>query len=271
MAYNNKVSTGLAGLDKIIDDLRLGDNVVWKVDSVKLYQKVVDPYVAQAVKDGRKLIYVRFGIHRPLFDESFPIKTYQVRPEEGFESFVAQVHQLIKREGRYTFYVFDCLTDLLEYWYSDVMVKNFFQIICPYLYKLDTIAYFALIRNVHTFGTIAGIRETTQLLLNLFSVKNKTYVHPLKVWRRYSSTMFLPHLMEGQKAVGVTASSEAASLLTGVVRSENRTDYWDAVFEKQRNTRAKTPNPRGQPKGGSWACSSELNPGSLTCAINILL
>ncbi len=232
MAYNSKVSTGLAGLDKIIDDLRLGDNVVWKVDSVKLYKKVVDPYAAQAGKDGRKLIYVRFGIHQPLFDESVPVKTYQVRPEEGFETFVAQVHQLIKREGKCAFYVFDCLTDLLEYWYSDVMVKNFFQIICPYLYKLNTIAYFALIRNVHTFGTIAGIRETTQLLLNLFSVKNKMYVHPLKVWKRYSSTMFLPHLMEGQQAVGVTASSEAASLLTGMERSESRIDYWDAVFKK---------------------------------------
>ena len=128
--------------------------------------------------------------------------------------------------------MFDCLTDLLEYWYSDVMVKNFFQIICPYLYKLDTIAYFALIRGVHTFGTIAGIRETTQLLLNLFQVKEKTYVHPLKVWKRYSSTMFLPHLIEGQEVVGVTASSEAATLLTGTIRNENRIDYWDAVFEK---------------------------------------
>ena len=195
MAYNSKVSTGLSGLDKVIDELRLGDNVVWKVDSVAVYKKVVDPYAAQAARDGRKLIYVRFGIHQPLFGESSPVKTYPVRPEEGFENFVSEVHRLIKREGKYAFYVFDCLTDLLEYWYSDVMVKNFFQIICPYLYKLDTIAYFALIRNVHTFGTIAGIRETTQLLINLFNVREKTYVHPLKVWKRYSSTMFLPHLI----------------------------------------------------------------------------
>lgn len=234
MVVNSKVSTGLLGLDKIIDELRLGDNVVWKVDSVAVYKKVVDPYVAQAQKDGRNLIYVRFGIHEPLFGESVPIKTCQVRPEEGFENFVAEVHNLVRREGRMAFYVFDCLTDLLEYWYSDVMVKNFFQIMCPYLYKLETIAYFALIRNVHTFGTIAGIRETTQLLLNLFQVKNKTYVHPLKVWKRYSSTMFLPHLIQGQQEVGITASSEAAALLTSVIRSESRTDYWDAIFDEAR-------------------------------------
>jgi hypothetical protein len=232
MTSLEKVSTGLAGLDKTIDNLRLGDNVVWKVDTIADYKKVVDPYVTQSGKDGRKLIYVRFGIHEPLFGASTPIKTYQVRPEEGFENFVSKVHRLIRREGRQAFYVFDCLTDLLEYWYSDVMVKNFFQIICPYLYKLETIAYFALIRNIHTFGTIAGIRETTQLLLNLFQVQSKLYVHPLKVWKRYSSSMFLPHLIEGQETVGITASSEAADLLTNVARSEKRTDYWDAVFNE---------------------------------------
>ncbi len=232
MTALEKINTGLAGLDKTIDNLRLGDNVVWKVDTIADYKKVADPFVEQSQKDGRKLIYVRFGIHEPLFDASAPVKIYQVRPEEGFEFFVSEVHRLIRQEGKKAFYVFDCLTDLLEYWYSDVMVKNFFQIICPYLYKLETVSYFALIRNIHTFGTIAGIRETTQLLLNLFQVQGKLYVHPLKVWRRYSSTMFLPHLIEGQETVGITASSEAANLLTNVARNEKRTDYWDVVFNE---------------------------------------
>ncbi len=248
MVVNNKVSTGLLGLDKVIDHLRLGDNVVWKVDSVDVYKKIVDPYAAQAQKEGRKFIYIRFGIHQPLFDESSGIKTYRVRPQEGFENFVAEVHRLIRLEGKMAFYVFDCLTDLLEYWYSDVMVKNFFQIICPYLYKLETIAYFALIRGVHTFGTIAGIRETTQLLLNLFNVGEKTYVHPLKVWKRYSATMFLPHLIEGQETVGVTASSEVAALLAGVAYSENRTDYWDAVFAEARAQTGEDPGAVRQTK-----------------------
>ena len=50
MIVNNKVSTGLWGLDRVIDNLRPGDNVVWKVDSVDVYKTVVDPYVAQAKK-----------------------------------------------------------------------------------------------------------------------------------------------------------------------------------------------------------------------------
>ncbi len=236
MSVHEKVSTGLSGLDQIIDRLRLGDNVVWKVDSVSDYKKLVDPYVAQSLADNRKVIYVRFGIHEPLLDESMPIKIYQVKPQEGFENFTAQVFKLVRREGKKAFYVFDCLTDLLEYWYSDVMVKNFFQIMCPLLYKLDTIAYFALIRNVHTFNTIAGIRETTQLLLNLFQIEGRIYIHPLKVWNRYSPTMFLPHLIEGQEVVSITASSESAGLFSDIVHNVQRFDHWDVVFGSAKET-----------------------------------
>jgi len=52
------------------------------------------------------------------------------------------------------------------------------------------VAYFAVVRDVTTFATIAGIRETTQLLLDLYQVHGKLYIHPLKVWQRYSPTMF---------------------------------------------------------------------------------
>ncbi len=72
------------------------------------------------------------------------------------------------------------------------MVGNFFKVTCPYLYELDMIAYFAIIRNSHTYSTIAGIRETTQLLLDLHKVDDNLYIHPLKVWQRYSPEMFFP-------------------------------------------------------------------------------
>ena len=42
-------------------------------------------------------------------------------------------------------------------------------------------SYFAIKRNFHTYNTIAGIRETTQLLLDLYHINDKTYIHPLKV------------------------------------------------------------------------------------------
>jgi len=232
MELNNKVSTGLKGFDQAIDMLRLGDNVVWQVAAVSDYLKIVEPYIAQAIVDQRKLVYVRFGSHAPLLADTQDIITYHLETCKSFESFATAVHNLVEQEGSKAFYVFDCLSELLEYWHSDLMISNFFKVTCPFLHELDTIAYFAVIRNAHTYNTIACIRETTQLLLDLYQVNNKFYIHPLKVWRRYSPTMFFPHLINGQEAVCITSSSETAELFSNINRGEEKLDYWDVVFNQ---------------------------------------
>jgi pyruvate,water dikinase len=231
MGVNDRASTGLAGIDRIIDDLRLGDNVVWQVDSIENYRNIVGHYARQAMLDSRKLIYMRFGRHAPLIDPD-SVETCHVEAQRGFESFAAEVYQIVERRGKRAFYIFDCLTDLLESWHSDLMIGNFFKIICPFLYELDTVAYFAIKRNVHTFNTIAGIRETTQLLLDLYRAGGRHYVHPLKVWQRYSPTMFLPHLLDGQQAYTVTSSAEAAELFSRINRMGERPDYWNIMIGK---------------------------------------
>lgn len=230
MSIELNVSTGIHGFDQAIDGLRLGDNVVWQVDDINSYQEVVDSFVAQALADNRKVVYVRFGEHKPLVAESDKVKRYQINAQAGFESFATEIHRLIEQEGKKVFYVFDRLTDLLSSWCSDLMIGNFFRVCCPYLYELDTVAYFALSRNVHTYATIARIRETTQVLLDLYQVKQKNYIHPLKVWQRYSPTMFFPHYIGANDVKSITASSEAADLFSDINRVEERQDYWDHLF-----------------------------------------
>ncbi|HBP38687.1 MAG TPA: pyruvate kinase [Clostridiales bacterium] len=232
----DRVSTGLKGLDQVIDHLRLGDNVVWKVESAIEYKRMVDPFVAQARLDQRNIIYVRFGCHAPLIESASDVKRYPVDAQKGFESFGSEIYELVKKEGRKAFYVFDCLTDLLPYWHSDVMISNFFRVTCPYLYELDTVAYFCIRRNVHTFTTIAGIRETTQLLLDLYQIDGLSYVHPLKVWQRYSPTMFFPHRIIGQETACITGSSEVAGLFSQIRRSNERQDYWNTIFYQAQET-----------------------------------
>jgi pyruvate, water dikinase len=248
MGIHDKISSGLKGFDQIVDHLRLGDNVVWQVDSVADYKIMVEPYVTQAQLDGRKLIYVRFGIHEALLQDSPHVKIYQLEAQKSFESLAIAVHDLIELEGRKAFYVFDCLTDLLKYWHSDLMIGNFFKVTCPFLFALDTIAYFAIIRNVHTNSTIAGIRETTQLLLDLYQVNDRYYIHPLKVWQRYSPTMFFPHLIQGQDAVCITASSEAAELFSSISRSEEKLDHWDVVFQQAKEALVLAPQEQNKIK-----------------------
>ncbi|MHC4741984.1 MAG: PEP/pyruvate-binding domain-containing protein [Planctomycetota bacterium] len=235
-------STGLEGLDKILCDLKKGDNVVWQVDSVEDYGRFVAPYVSKAVKDGRNVVYMRFARHEPLIEDKPEVQVYQLDAETGFEAFSTQVHAIISQEGREAYYVFDCLSDLLGSWATDLMVGNFFKVTCPYLFELDTIAYFSILRNYHSYRTIARIRETTQLLLDVYDLDDKTYIHPLKVWRRYSPTMFLPHLRQGDDFTPVISSIDASTLLSrisqkGLDGPARVLDHWDRLFMNAENLR----------------------------------
>jgi len=230
-------STGLKGLDKTICDLKKGDNVVWQVDSIEDYSHFVTPYIKKALEDKRNIVYMRFAQHKPLIENQPDVTVYQLDAKGGFESFSTQVHAIISHEGTEAYYVFDCLSDLLSAWATDLMVGNFFMVTCPYLFELDTIAYFAILRNYHSFQTVARIRETTQLLLDVYNFDGNLYIHPLKAWKRYSPTMFLPHLQQGEEFTPVISSIDASKLLSHISQkspngSARFLDHWDRLFMK---------------------------------------
>ena len=228
-------STGIDGLDAVLTGLQKGDNVVWQVDGIDDFAAFVDPYVERAERQGRRLVYMRFADHRPLVEPGDDVRICILDAGSGFEAFTTQVHAIIAEEGKEAYYVFDCLSNLLDAWATDLMIGNFFMVTCPYLFELDTIAYFALLRDRHSFKTIARIRETTQLLLDLYNIEGKNCLHPLKVWKRYSPTMFLPHLQQQEKFVPITSSVDATKLLSyiserGLKPAERALDYWDNLF-----------------------------------------
>ncbi len=228
-------STGWKNLDTIIDHLRRGDNVVWQVDSIDDYQRLVSLFVNNAISNREKVVYIRFARHIPLLEPKKNITIYNLRVEKGFESFSTEVHNIITKQGKDVHYVFDSLSDLLHVWATDLMIGDFFYITCPYLYELNTIAYFAIQRNCHSFKAIARIRETTQLLIDVYSYKRKLCIHPLKVERRYSPTMFFPHIKEKGKLIPVINSVEATRLFSYLSRHDSvaahrHLDYWDRLF-----------------------------------------
>ncbi len=229
------VSTGVEGLDAILDGLRIGDNVVWRVDDIEDYRRFVEPFVAAASAQGRQIIYLRFGQHAPLLPDDPGIRTVQLESRGGFEAFTAQVYQLITDHGRGAFYVCDCLSDLLAAWATDYMVGNFFRVVCPYLFELDTVAYFALQPQNHSHITLSRIRETTQVLIDVHHADNERQIQPVKVWQRQSPTMFLPHRQRGDRFLPVVDSSDATRLQAALAHrregtSRRQLDCWDHLF-----------------------------------------
>ena len=238
MAAFDRVCSGIPQMDEQFDNIRLGDNVVWRVDKLEDFKLFAGPYVQQAIKDGRNLIYIRFASHEPLLEPQEGLKIVNVELSHRFETFTVDIHEIIEKEGFDAFYVFDCLSELQTAWATDLMMGNFFQVTCPYLFQLDTVAFFPLIRGKHSFKAIAKIRDTTQLFLDVYTYKNNVFVRPDKVWNRYSETMFLPHVYEPETGTfapmldGVRAS-HFYQLLEKEANSVDRDnkDSWDRFFD----------------------------------------
>lgn len=237
----DRISSGLPGLDHILDCIRLGDNLVWQVDSVDEYRAVATPFARQALADGRTTIYIRFAPHAAVLDPLPGLTIHRLDPSRGFESFTGNLHRIIAAAGRDAFYIFDSLSELQTAWAADLMMGNFFVVTCPYLFELDTVAWFCLLRQRHSYDTIARIRETTQILIDLFADNGCLYIHPLKVWKRYSPTMFFPHRyqLEAPDAIrpltdGVSVSRfyQLASGSPGAGRGEpaRSLDSWERFF-----------------------------------------
>ncbi len=195
MAAFERILSGVPMMDAALDNIRMGDNVVWQVSDLEEFRIMARAFAAQAIKDGRNLIYFRFAEHEPILEPMEGLRIIEVELSHRFETFTIDIHNLIEREGRDAFYVFDCLSELEEAWATDLMMGNFFHLTCPYLFILDTVAFFPVIRGRHSFDAIAQIRDTTQLFLDVLPGEDgELFVRPVKVWNRYSQTMFSPHV-----------------------------------------------------------------------------
>ena len=53
MAAFDQVYSGIPALDRALDYIRMGDNVVWRVSELGEFRRFADPFVKQAKKDGR--------------------------------------------------------------------------------------------------------------------------------------------------------------------------------------------------------------------------
>ena len=238
MAAFDRISCGIPELDTVFDYIRLGDNVVWQLSSLDNFPYFVNPFVSQCIADNRPLIYIRFATHKPLVEPQPGVTIYELNPHKGFESFTIEVRNIITRTGREACYVFDCLSELQTAWSADLMMGNFFRVTCPYLFELDTVAYFPIIRGGHSFQAIAKIRDTTQLLIDVYSGDDPDlYIHPLKVWNRYSETMFLAHRysLSTNKVSALTDGFEASKFYALADKEtkaapDRNIDSWDRYF-----------------------------------------
>lgn len=234
-----RVTSGMPELDGIVQGLRLGDNVVFQVQRLSDYQFFAKPFAERAIHESRQCVYLRFAPQQPVLEQIEGLEVIEMDPGQGFDSFSRDVHRLVEEKGRRTYYVLDNLSRLAVEWTTDEQLANFFQLTCPLMFELDCVAYFALTRGKHDHSAIARIRDTTQLLIDVFRVSGQMYIHPLKVWDRYSPKMFLPHLVGEDGWQPVFESGEAAAVSTEanshpLEALPSSLAPWDSVYDKLR-------------------------------------
>lgn len=239
MAAFERVLSGIPEMDTALDNIRLGDNVVFRVSDLDEFRLFMEPYVEQAKKDKRNIIYFRFASHEPLVEGCPEVKTIHVPLSHRFETFTVDIHNYIEKEGYDAFYVFDCLSELQAAWATDLMMGNFFRVTCPFLFILDTVAFFPIIRGKHSIHSINKIIDTTQLFLDVYSDRKTVYVRPEKVWNRESETMFGPHTYDPETKrfrpiLDGVKLSRFYQTLSRYQRSadDQYTDSWDRFFHR---------------------------------------
>jgi len=233
-------STGLSELDRMLDGLWPGDNIVWQIEALDDYRSLAGPFAQSARQAGRPLVYFRFASHEPVLADDCGAQLVRLNSAAGFEGFVTQVHRVLEATGRDAAYVFDCLSELASIWSADQMLGNFFLLTCPRFHDWGSVAYFGLYRNYHASFAMHPVTETAEFLLDVFRHQDQRYVRPIKVQHRSPASSCTIHRWQGDEFRPLTDSAELAELMAYSgwpgLRADTLVGFWRRIFHEAQQT-----------------------------------
>ena len=238
-----EISTGIEDLDNLLQGLLAGDNIVWQIDDLQDYSFFAERFAREAIARNLECLYFRFGSHPPILPDMPGVSVVNIDPTPGFDYFSGEVHNTIKCCSRDARIIFDNLSSLVGTWATDELLANFFMVTCPYIFELGPIAYFALTRGKHLHTAVARIRDTTQILIDVYHAHEAMYIHPIKVWNRYSAQMFLPHRVSEDGWTPVSISGDAAAVSSSALKQPLTSSIvsmapWEVVYDRLLQHRA---------------------------------
>jgi transcriptional regulator with XRE-family HTH domain len=241
----SKINSGIADLDKLIDSLYVGDNVVWEVEAGTAPEIFILNFLRQSLSEDHNVIYVSFnqsphtilqkigetgpkgtfvlldcftsgkGKNDRAFTKFYEnnrdprvIRVEDPRNIEQFTTLLASLEDSSESGGRY---VIDSLTGMQDLWGDENRTYKFFTYICPLLYDLGTVAYWVLEKDAHSQKFKANLRHITQVVLELYKRKEKLWIKALKLEGRPNREAFKPHAYEiNEEAVVITSVKKEA-------------------------------------------------------------
>lgn len=229
MAERMRVTSGVGQLDKLLNGLYIGDNVVWHDDAGSLASPFCLNFIQSSQSQGKPLIYVSFdrspknlmdmlgplsenpmltildcftcgkGARTPIFlkfyEEEDKNTCRVIRVEEPARrdkvvDALYRIHGTMEGDVRF---VFETLTGMQELWGGEEEIIDFYSHSCPRLYELNTIAYWIMEKRAHSPRLRARINQIAQVAIDLAVKRGKTYVTILKAEKRSLDTLNTPH------------------------------------------------------------------------------
>lgn len=243
--------TGLKGLDRLFQNVRYGENIVWQITDIKDYKFFADHFVNQAILEGKNALYFHFGNSRELLEPREGLRIIEMDVNTGFEAFTVKAYNEIQKENPGTYYVFDCISNLQTVWAADFMMRNFYKAICSAISEMKGVVYFSIWTGIHSYDSVKQIGDNASVFVNTLTGPKGTYVHPLRAVERQSPTLFFPHLFESEKhevlvpiVDGISTSKYYDLLNERTIQTSRRfVDNWEVFFmeaEQAKNKDAKT-------------------------------
>jgi len=243
----SEFSTGSPELDTLLEELRAGDNVVFYTREQQDYLPFIASLLDHVMRSPVRLVYVRSEGLLDAYLLGVPdVHVLDLARVTDVADPLEALQALMREMGPRVGYLFEPLATLSPWFWDEDQQRKFFLTICPYLFKLDTVAYWALIKGDFSSQTIAAIKDCTQIFLAVDRAEGHMHITPVKVWGRYSETMFYSHRvsLEGGRIhihpLPVNVENQRAYTLSLEAKNRELAEIRDALDQsnqalKQRN------------------------------------
>lgn len=221
MAEKTRIATGVSQLDRILNGLFIGDNVVWYDDAGSLASVFCLNFIQASQAQNKHIIYVSFDRSpRNLLEKLGPLaeyasltildcftfgkgkgsdiflKFYENREQDHrCNIFVSDtpdnvdsvmdsfysIHEEMEGDVRF---VFESLTGMQEIWGGEDALLKFYTHSCPRLYELNTVAYWIMEKEAHSTRIKAHINQIAQVAIDLSVKRGTTSLMILKAENR---------------------------------------------------------------------------------------
>ncbi|MFH1153616.1 MAG: helix-turn-helix domain-containing protein [Pseudomonadota bacterium] len=216
-----RVSSGLAGLDQLLNGLFIGDNVVWYDDAGSLASAFCMAFIRESQDRKKPIVYVSFdrspknlidtlgilaenqqltildcftngkGDKAEVFNKFYEkdgaqwpyqvIKVTQPWKPEAVADAIYGLHKTLSGDVRF---VIESLTGMQDLWEGEEHILKFYSHACPQLYELDTIAYWIIEKGAHSNRLKAHINQIAQVAVDLSMKRGRSAIKILKAEKR---------------------------------------------------------------------------------------